>query len=252
MKRFLLFIFLVVSIFCSYSRDELIFRVSEYPPYYFQENGSWRGVSVELMNVLLKEAGYNISYKEIPWNRALMEMKSGKIDAMANLSITKERGEFIHFVGPQMDETMALFINEDLEYEIDKLDDITNIPGKIGIQLGVSYGEDFDNKIESDVDFGNKFVKLSDGNIYGMMLKKKRINAFILNRYVFYYKQSTNDDFKGIIEHPFIVNQDNIFFGFSKHNFTEEQIILLQEAYIRVKERGDFEKILKKYKSPSL
>lgn len=252
MRRFLLFLSLMLSGFYCFSQGELVFRVSEYPPYYFQENGIWKGVSVELMNVLLKEAGYDITYKVIPWKRALMDMKSGEIDAMANLSITKERDEYIYFVGPQMDESMVLFIDKDLNLDINTLDDIKNVPGKIGIQLGLSYGEEFDNKIKSDIAFGDKFSVISDGNKFGKLLKKRRLTGFILNRYVFYYKQSINDEFKSINEHPFIVNQDNIYFGFSKSNFDEMQINQLQEAYNRVKERGDFDSILEKYKSPSL
>lgn len=252
MRKILLSLLLVLSVFYSYSESKIIFRVSEYPPYYFQENGEWKGLSVELMNVLLKEAGYKITYRVVPWKRALSGMKNGDIDAMANLSITEERGEYIHFIGPQMDESMVLFVNKGFNHEINTMDDIKNISGKIGIHLGLTYGETFDSKFENDPDFKDKFSVINDGNLFDMLVKKKRISGFILNRYVFYYKQSISDEFDTVIEHPYIINQDFIYFGFSKNNFNEDQIDLLQKAYLRVKERGDFERILKKYKSPSL
>lgn len=252
MKRVFLSIYLILSIFWGFAENIITFRVADYPPYYFKENGDWKGLSVELMKVLVEEAGYNITYSEIPWKRALVSMKSGHIDAMANLSITKERSEFIHFVGPQMDESMVLFFKDGLNYNISNLDDIKMIPGKIGIQLGLSYGEEFDRKIGMDLEFADKFSVISDGNMYGKLLKKGRVSGFILNRYVFYYKQSINNDFRDIVEHPFTVNQDNIYFGFSKTNFDEEQITQLQKAYERVKGRGEFEAILAKYRSPSL
>lgn len=252
MKRFLITLLLFVSSNNIFSSDNILFRVSDYPPYYFQENGIWKGLSVELMNVLLKEAGYSITYKEIPWKRALNGMRTGNIDAMANLSITEERSEYIHFVGPQMDESMVLFVNNDFNYKIDSLEDIKNISGKIGIHLGLSYGDEFDTKLKNDPDFSDKFSVISDGNKFGMLSKKKRISGFVLNKYVFYYKQSISNEFDTIVEHPYVINQDFIYFGFSKNNFNEDQIKQLQKAYLKVKERGDFDRILDKYKSPSL
>lgn len=249
--KLIITLFLLVSAFCI-SEPKIIFRVSEYPPYYFLEDGSWKGLSVELINILLNEAGYSAVYKELPWKRALVEMKYGHIDVMANLSITEDRNEFIYFVGPQMNESMVMFFSKDSEYSITHLDDIKHISGKIGIQLGASYGAEFDSKFKTDKDFKSNFIEISDGNLYGDLYKNKRLIGFIDDRYVFYYKQRINNEYKDLKEHPFIINQDSIYFGFSKSNFTENDIERFQTAYNRVIHRGEFKVVLDKYRSSDL
>ncbi|MGL1891834.1 MAG: ABC transporter substrate-binding protein [Spirochaetaceae bacterium] len=241
------FVFYLMTTFC-FSQSEIIFRVSEHPPYYFLEDGKWTGLSVELINILLIEAGYSITYKNIPWKRALVDIKLGNIDAMANLSITEEREEFIHFIGPQMDESMVLFLPQKSEYTITNFDDIKKISGKIGIQLGVYYGEEFSKKFDSDLEFQKKFVIIKDGSMYGVLYKNSRLIGFIINRYVFYYNQFLNDEYKDLKEHSFVINEDLIYFGFSKNNFSEDEIIKLQKVHNKIMQRGDYKKILNKYR----
>ncbi len=81
-------------------------RVTNIPPLYFQnESDQWTGLTVDLANVLLNEAGCKADFEAISWARSLNLIKTGGIDMMMNLSKTDYRKKFIHFIGPQSNET---------------------------------------------------------------------------------------------------------------------------------------------------
>lgn len=253
MNRILIiFLLLIIITTTCYTQTEIIFRVTEHPPYYYLEDGVWSGISIELANTLLKEAGFSIIYKNLPWKRALFNLKKGEIDFMTNLSITDDRKKFIHYIGPQMYETMILVLSKDSNLIINNFEDIKKIPGKLGIQLGVYYGEEFHNRMETDSELKKKFIIVATGDSLVKLVHAKRLVGFISSGHEFYYNQKLYDDFKNLKDHNFIIHKSPIYFGFSKESYSEGQIIEIQEAYNRVVKRGGFKIIIDKYKNNDL
>ncbi len=55
----------------SVSAQTLTVVTEQYPPYNYEENGKVKGVSTEVVEEVLREAGIDFSIKVYPWTRAL-------------------------------------------------------------------------------------------------------------------------------------------------------------------------------------
>jgi ABC-type amino acid transport substrate-binding protein len=224
-------------------------RVTNIPPLYFQnEQGKWTGLTVDLAKVLLKEAGCKSDFEAIPWARSLELMRTGGLDMMMNLSMTEERRKFIHFIGPQMDETVQLFLREDIDVDIQSLDDLKKISSGIGYQRGTFYGKVFDEKLRTDPAFKAKLDISHSDELNLKKLESGRIVGVIGHTYA---GVSTRKEFykgNGYKIHPFIIHSNWVYFGFSKKTVSKELLAKLQKAYDKAKSEGKFEKVIESYK----
>ena len=227
---------------------ELRVRVADYPPQYYIEDGQWKGMGIELVEVLLNEAGCKPVYQIQPWKRAIKSLEVGMLDIVMNLSVTDERKEFMHFIGPQRDESMILAVADNFDFKITSLEDIKKLPGEIGIQRGGFYGDTFKTKYESDITFKQKFYEVTNANQLIKMFQKKRLVGLIIDRYEFFQKVKTDKNFKGLKAHPFFINQDFIYFGLSKKTVSADTFERLQQAYKNAVKKGRFEDVLKQYR----
>jgi ABC-type amino acid transport substrate-binding protein len=246
--------FIVLFVFASNSlakAEKCVFtvRVTNIPPFYFQnEQGKWTGLTVDLAKVLLNEAGCKGDFEDIPWARSLELMRTGGLDMMMNLSMTEERKEFIHFIGPQIDETVQLFLREDIDVDIQSLDDFKKIPSGIGYQRGTFYGKAFDEKLRTDPAFKDKFEISYSDELNLQKLNSGRIIGVLEPNYGGVTFRNQFRKGKGYKLHPFIVTQNWVYFGFSKKSVSKELLTRLQKAYDKAKSEGKFEKVIESYK----
>ncbi len=233
----------------AFSQCRLSVRVANSIPQYYQDvNKNWQGMGVELIKVLLNEAHCQPIYTVYPWRRALAQLQVGKLDMMVNLSITSERKKYMWFIGPQRDETIVLVVNDDFDFKIDSLDDFKALNNKIGIENGAFYGDSFDKKYKTEPEFANLFVHAVNTGMLINMLKVKRILGFFEDRYSSAYKMKTQTQYKGVKVHSYLVNQDVVYFGFSKKSVSKELLTRLKKAYVKANSAGKFEAVIKRYR----
>jgi polar amino acid transport system substrate-binding protein len=224
-------------------------RVTSIPPLYFQnETGKWTGLTVDLAKVLLNEAGCKGDFVAIPWERSLESMRTGYLDMMMNLSMTEERKEFIHFIGPQIVETVQLVLQKEIDIDIQSLDDFKKLPGEIGYQQGTFLGKDFEEKLRTDPAFKNKFSILYSDELNLKMLNKRRIIGVIGQNYGGVSAKREFHKGKSFKIYPFIIHQNWVYFGFSKKSVSNEMLERLEKAYQRAKAKGDFQRVIDSYK----
>ncbi len=245
MKTFVAFLAILFMVTSAYAKCTIRMRVAESYPFFFQQkNGQWSGFMTEHGEVILKEAGCEIIYRKVPWGRALRLLEQGRLDMMGAMSVTEERKRFLYFIGPHFLETVKLLVSEDSEYEIETHDDLKYIPGKIGMLRGGWMGQKM-NTLLKDASF-SKAVHWVTSHRPEILEKIRmgRLGAYVrleipglLNR----------PEYKGIKYHPFIINQDPVYFGLSKKSVNSTLLGKLQAALERVKKRGEFEKILRRY-----
>jgi len=233
----------------AFSQCRLNVRVTDSIPQYYQDaNKNWKGLGVELIEVLLNEAHCQPIYTEFPWARSLAQLREGKLDMMVNLSITPERQEYLWFIGPQRDETIVLVVNNDFDFKIDSLEDFKAFNNKIGIENGAFYGNVFDKKYKSDPVFSNLFVQAVNTDTLIKMLKVKRIIGFFEDRYSSAYKIKAQTQYQGVKVHSYLVNQDVVYFGFSKKSVSQKLLARMQKAYDNANSAGKFEAVIKRYR----
>lgn len=233
------------------SACELSIRVPEdntYPPFFEQdENGKWGGLSIELVEALLQEAGCTPIYKALPFLRAIEYMKNGIIDMMLNMTITEKRQKFINFIGPQLDETVVLVVRNDSNFTITSLDDLKKLPTYIGVERGKVYGKAFEEKRTKDAFLRSRLETVSEINFNENKLKIGRISGFLGYGYNVFYRIKNDPFYKEFTTHPFVINQDWVYFGLSRQSVPPDLLQKLQDAYDRAKQKGVFEAIRKRY-----
>ena len=227
----------------------IIMRVIDFRPQYFQdEDGTWTGLAVELARVLANEAGVALEFQPLPWKRALAYMKNGRIDLMTNLSLTEGRRAYISFIGPMRDETMVLVVPEETDYNIRGLDDLKLLPRKIGIEDNAFYGSAFNAKYNSDPHFAARFDPVVRAELNIAKLIRGRLSGFIEDRYSASGKIKNDIRYARLKIHPFFINQDWVYFGFSKQSVPKERLGLFQDAFARARAKGLFKKVLEQYR----
>ena len=104
-------------------------------------------------------------------------------------------------------------------------------------------GKEFDKVNPLSHEFGDG----CSGSRNILKLKRGRIAGFIMDRYDLSYKVKTQELYRGLKIHPFFVNQNDVFFGFSKKSVNPELLARLQRAYIRIRAKGVLKEITMQY-----
>ncbi len=249
------FIFISVLIFYFYLfigglwARNINVRVTDFPPIYYQTKaGDWTGLGIETAKALFKEAGCRFYFENIPWARSLELMKSGELDMMMGLSITEERKKFIHFVGPQFDETVVLILHKDIVLDIQTLDDFKKLTGEIGRVRGNYRGEKFETKFITDTKFADKFETSFSEEINIRKMISGRIIGMMEVFYVASYRLKNDPRYKNFRIHPYRIYQNMVYFGFSKKSISKKLLMRLDNAYRKIKIRGTLQKILNRYR----
>jgi len=232
-----------------YSSCKISLAVDSYPPYQTQVEGQWKGLDIELATVLAEQIKCELIIKQSPWKRSLNLLKEGRIDMLVSLSKTPERQDFTYFVGPMRQEIVALVINTDTSIKVTTLADLATLDKKIGIINGAYYGQSFTRKYEEDIQFKDQFEVSNNTQDNIKKLVARRILGFF------------NDPFfiadlirKGRVSvplsfHSFVINQDPVYFGFSKKSITEKFFLQIQQAFKQLQENGKLNSIREKYSS---
>jgi len=223
-------------------------RTTDFRPQYYQDDqGKWQGVAVEIARAVFKEADCRMQFVVMPWNRALYLLEHGGLDVLLNMSWTPQRELYTDYIGPMLDEKQVMIVNNDSQHKITHLEDIKNLPKRIGIQRGVYYGAAFMTKLHTDQRFFDQF-EYGDNDSNTEKLKKGRILGMIHNQYTASYRLKqvfVKGRFK---QHPFIFHDNDVYFGFSKKGVSEALRKKFEQAFSRLSARGVLAEIAFKYR----
>ena len=231
--------------------EELIIRVphDDYPPFFMtSKTGKKVGLSIELSNVLLEKTGIKVKYMALPFPRGLWYLKTGEIHMMLNLSIKKDRAEYINFLGPQLDETVVLVVLKNSNIKIKSCDDFKKLSKPIGIERKKYYGKKFDHKFKTDKIFKKNIEVVNDVIANERKLSMDRISGFLGYGYNIYFRFKKANLYKKFKIHPLVLHRDFVYFGFSKKSVPDYLLKILQKAFEKSVKSGAFEKIKRRYR----
>jgi len=223
-------------------------RVFDSPPNYYQDdNGQWRGASVELSVAIIKRAGCVVQYVYSPWKRALYLMSLGKIDMMSNLSITPKRSLYIDFFAEQHTEKVVVVAKKDSDVTINSLEDFKGLAKPVGILAGTFYGEEFAEKIENDALFLAKIAAFNQVETMINALTNNRIIAFLHEEQSMQRMFRQTNNRQNLKIYPQILYENAVYFGLSSKSIDEQLTQKLTLAYNELKTNGELDRILQKY-----
>lgn len=219
-----------------------------FPQSYLDDSGNWQGMSIELAEVLLDTINCTPLYINTPRKRSIRLMMNGGIDMLLNVSMTRERARSMYFIGPQQDETIVLGVHKHSDFTINSLDDLSKLGGFISIQRGAHYGDEFSRKFEEEPRFANNFVVVNGNKDKIKLTNHGRTIAFFEEYYQLRHAIDINPEFENIKIHPFVINEDAVYFAFSKKSVTPELYLKLILGFEEAKKMEGFINVINRYK----
>lgn len=241
---FLTLILLSMSVSANaQSVDSIKLMTEEYPPYNFMKDGQSQGISVDLMEEMLKKMGSKKTRKDmpvLPWARSYKMVLKEKNTALFLMTRTSEREASFKWVGPIIDLSIVLTAKKSKNIKISNDSDIMKykigtVRDDVGEQLllgkGISKGKlDRVSKAKSNI------KKLKSGKI-DLISYDEAVTKWVL--------KSIGANI-GDYEAVYTLQKGAGFYAF--HKDTPDSIIKqFQEALDKVKASGKYKQITDKY-----
>jgi len=121
-----------------------------YPPFYQVKSGTATGIAVDLAEELFSRLNREYALSIYPLKRTLSMLENGQADCVIILIKTPQRQKFLHFTEPIVTARGLIWSSTEREknpIHFDTLQDLRRY--KIGVTRGYSYGQEFDNFLQS-------------------------------------------------------------------------------------------------------
>jgi polar amino acid transport system substrate-binding protein len=162
------------------SRPLKFVTLMDFKPFAWCEEGSPKGIDVEIVKNLLDRVEQRYTIECVPWKRALFSIETGKADGLFSAYKTTERSEFAIFLQhPTHMSVFNVFVRKGETFDFNNLEDLYD--KKIGITAGYSINPEFDKARSS------KQLDIHESNttVSGIkMLLQGRIDAYINGKHV--------------------------------------------------------------------
>lgn len=87
---------------------------AKFAPFSFEENGTYKGIDVEILDAIAKEEGFEYELKPMDFNGIIPGLTSNQIDgAIAGMSITDERKKALDFSEPYFESGLSIVTKVD-------------------------------------------------------------------------------------------------------------------------------------------
>lgn len=223
--------------------NDIYFMTEQYPPFNYRDGGKLKGISVDILNAVLKEMNATISSKNVrhlPWARAYKIVLQTPGTCLFVMTRTPDRERLFQWVGPIMPTTIAVVAPKTAHVIIDQPADlkkyiIAALPDDIGHTLLVKNGQQ-PSRLATN--------PYAEGII--QMMIKRRVDAWAYEESVaaYFIRKCGYDphDFESV----FVLTQAELYFAFNAQ--TPDHIIrAFQGAFDSVKARGDVDEIIHRY-----
>ena len=106
---------LVLSLSATAKELKVGLAKNDYPPFYYEFNGEYRGAALEVSEAVADALGHKLVYIRAPWKRIQAYLRSGKVDMMVLYIKTPERAIDVIFTDtPHIYESSDLFVVKNL------------------------------------------------------------------------------------------------------------------------------------------
>jgi len=108
------------------TQPTVVARVGNFPPFHFMDQGKPTGFSIDLMDRIAEQAGFNVRYVSgVSWPEGLehVRRRDGEVDVLLTAMNTPERREFMAFTNDYLELPFKIFTRDDDE-SIGGIDDL--------------------------------------------------------------------------------------------------------------------------------
>ena len=196
-----------------------------------------QGPIIDFVSGIFSEHGIPVVSQNLPWDRALYNLRNGHLDAMLVLLHTEEREKFIEYSIPYAEIPTSIFVPKGQSFTFTSLDDLIDKTGLI-VQ-GEQYGKKFE-AFKSQLNLST--VTTSEQMVE--MLSRKRVDYVVSQYYAFLSTAKR----LGLIDRFDVLPQDvelnSIHIGFSKKSKFVNYLPEINTGVLKMKADGEINRIL--------
>lgn len=224
------------------------FRWAEDPPYTYSSSdapGGVTGISADSIRAVLGMMGCEVVFVEMPWARALAELRVGRVDIVSGAFDTPERREFAHYAAQGSTSPNVLFMRADdaVDTTINSFTALLESNLALGGQIGVNYGPEYRRAQESG-SFGDRLTLVPDRTLLWQMLDRGRVDV-VAASYLTGLMEITKEGFAGQIVNTGIeLSSAPAFIIFSKASVDEDFVARFDESYRSLVMSGEHQTIV--------
>lgn len=228
-------------------------RWNEDPPYTMtNSDGKIVGIDADLIRETLHFMGYKVKFRKMPFARGLAYLKSGDIDILSGVFIKPDRRVYAFFSEAVFSNRNVLFqaTSSYQKWNFQQLSDLKGSGFRLGVQIGVSYGNDFDVLLK-DTDFVRQLHPVGERIQLLKMTAKGRIDGFIADELTGKYEISQLGMSEQILMSKVIVSEmedEPVGVAFSKKTVSPGFVDLFNKAQQKMIDDGTTQRILEKYR----
>jgi polar amino acid transport system substrate-binding protein len=233
----------------SYADCEITLRWDDDPPYFINDSDRVTGIDADISREAINRMGCSLSLVKMPWARALVELQEGRVDMVSSAYRTPSREEYAHFSGVVgLISPNVLFVRvADREGVADKtLPEILDTDFKLGAQVNVSYGDQYDALSEIPA-YKKNFYYASRRELLWKMLARERVDGVIADELTGLYELRELGFDSNIVPTTMVTSNKPAFFIFSKKSVNPDLVKRFDQALQSMLDDGAFETILDKY-----
>ncbi|WP_324734612.1 substrate-binding periplasmic protein [Pseudomonas paeninsulae] len=209
---------------------------------YVDQNSSDKGAMARLIRAVFAEAGYRAEFLFYPWDRNVLKLQQGTLDAIMPYTCTAARRSFSDCSDPLIHGEMVLFHRKGLGFDWQRIEDLQTF--RIGTTLGYVYGGRFDAAERAGQ---LQVVKSGKEGTSFRLLALDRIDLHPQDRAVGYAmlrRMFSAEARAGITHHPLSLSSEPLHLLFRKNGPRGAE---LREAFNRslrnFVQRGDLERL---------
>jgi polar amino acid transport system substrate-binding protein len=218
-------------------------------PYAFKgTDGQAAGLTVELASAALKAMGCEAKFVEMPWARALLELQTGRLDILPGALKTPEREQFAYFSRPFNRSPNVLFISTRAapKYQLKSLSDIVGTQFKLGAQIGVAYGPEY-NRLIKLPEFRSRITTITSRRNAWKMMELRRVDGIIADEVSALTELKQLGLLGTVIRSEVIVSDEAAAFALGKASNTADFVVNFDKALNGLIADGSYKSIAERH-----
>jgi polar amino acid transport system substrate-binding protein len=218
-------------------------------PYSFRKSdGEISGFNADLAREALRRAGCEARFVEMPWARALAELESGRLDILPGSFRTAQRETYAYFSIPALQSPNVLYLGPQARagYRLTRLDDMVGTRFRLGVQIGVSYGDKFDT-LKANPRFKDNQVPVTLRRNAWKMMELGRIDGMIADEATANLELAQMGLAGKLTPSSVVVSNNTAMVAFSKRTSSPQFVAAFNKALQSMLADGEYRKIRERY-----
>lgn len=224
-------------------------RWSDDAPFAFKlPNGEISGFNSDVVRAALKRLNCEARFVELPWARALRELEQGRLDILPGTLRTPEREMFAFFSRPINRSPNVLFVAKGVatKYQLTALTDIAGTAFRLGAQIGVAYGTEYDALVKTP-GFVSRITPVTSRRSAWRMIEQDRLDGIIADEVTARVELEQLGLSDAIVKTNIVVSSDSALLALSKASLKPEFVVELDRSLDAMIQDGSYQKIREKY-----